>query len=118
MRWLPSQRPEALEDRVDMTGVRLEIEDRVELDPRRDRVIAADELAEVALLLPRLHGVPLHEPVRLVAAEPRLDERQQQPLAEEEAVARVEVPLHPLGEHAQALDQPGESVEHVVEREE
>jgi hypothetical protein len=33
-------------------------------------------------------------------------------------VARLEVAAHPLGPHDEALDEPGEAVEHVVEREE
>ena len=33
-------------------------------------------------------------------------------------MARLEVAAHPLGPHDEALDEPGEAVEHVVEREE
>ena len=80
--------------------------------------IGGDERAEVALLVPRLHRVPLHEPVRLGAAEPRLDEREQQPVREDEPVRGVEVPQHPLRIDDEAVDDPREAVEHVVEREE
>ena len=78
---------QALEDDVDVAGVRAEVEDRVEVDRRAAAISASarDELAEVALLVPGAHRVPLHEPVGLVAREPALDEREQQPLAEERA---------------------------------
>ena len=79
---------------------------------------ARDELAEVLLLLLRPQRVPLDEPVGVVAGEPGLDEREQQPLAEEEPVARLEVAPHPLGPDDEPFDEPGEAVEHVVEREE
>ena len=38
-------------------------------------------------------------------------------MAEEESVARLEVAPHPLGTDDQTFDEPGEAVEHVVERE-
>ena len=68
--------------------------------------------------VPRLHCQPLHDAVGLLPLEARLDERQQQPLAEVEAVARVEVLAHALGAHDEAVDEPCEAVEHVVEGEE
>ena len=76
--------------------------------------IGGEQLAERALLLPRLHRVALHDPVRLVAARARLDEREQHRLAEHEPERRVEVAQHPLGIHAQALDDLRELHEHVV----
>ena len=60
----------------------------------------------------------LHDPVGVVAREARVDEGEQQPLAEEEAAASLEVLAHLLGTDDEALDEPGEAVEHVVEREE
>ena len=60
----------------------------------------------------------LDEAVRLVARQPGLDQREQHALREEEAVARLQVRAHPLGQDDEAFDQPGEPVEHVVEREE
>ena len=51
-------------------------------------------------------------------ARPALDEREQQALREVEAVARVEVAPHALREDDEPVDEPGEAVEHVVEREE
>src|SRR5207237_3748768 len=81
-------------------------------------LVGAAELAEVELLLPRAHGRTLYEAVRVVAREPGLDERVEDALAEEEEVARLEVAAHPLGPHDEALHEPGEAVEHVVEREE
>ena len=52
--------------------------DLVEVDAAGDLGVAADELAEVLLLLPGAHRVSLDEPVRVVAREPALDEREQQ----------------------------------------
>src|SRR6476659_4676168 len=92
------------------------IEDGVEVDANPG--IGSDESRKVLVFLPGAHRMALHEPVRLVALEPRLDERQQKPLGEVEAVARVEIAAHPLGMHDEAFDEPGETVEHVVEREE
>ena len=79
---------------------------------------AAAELAEVELLLPRAHRRALDEAVGVVAREAGLDERVEHALAEEEEVARLEVPAHPLGPHDESFHEPGEAVEHVVEREE
>ena len=101
-----------------MARVHAEVEDGVEVDSIRDLGFAADELAEVDLLVARAHRVALHEAVRIVAREPGLDEREQHALAEEQVVARVEVAPHPLGTDDEALDQPGEPGEHVVECEE
>src|SRR5204863_2622912 len=89
-----------------------------EIDAVGERAIAPHELAEVLLFVPRLQRVALDQPVGLVACEPGVDEPEQQPLAVEEAVARLEVASHALFPHDQALDQPAETIEHVVEREE
>ena len=70
------------------------------------------------LLVPGAQGVSLHEPVRVVAREAGLDERQQDALAEDEAVRRVEVRAHALGVDDEPVDEPREAVEHVVEGEE
>src|SRR3954452_21173836 len=100
-----------------MTRVRVEIEDRVEVDAPGDLVVGADELAEVELLVPRAHRIALDETVRVVAREARLDEREQHALAEEEVVRRLEVSAHALLAYDEPVDQPGEAVEHVVEGE-
>src|SRR4051812_48818727 len=105
------QRPQALERDVDMTDGGLEIEDGVEVDAPRDRRLGLDEAAEVALPPPGAHGGALDEPVRVVPREAGLDEREQQAVAEEQSVARVEVPAHALGIDDEALDDPGEAVE-------
>ena len=83
-----------------------------------DFVIGPDELAEVTLLVLGAQGLPLDEPVGGVPLEPGLDEPEQHALAEEQPVSGLEVPKHPLGSDLEALDQPGEAVEHVVERQE
>src|SRR5579883_2001675 len=100
---LSDERVETLEDGVDVTGERGEVERRVERVPAErggDLRILADELAEVALLLPRAHRAALREPVGLVARQPGRDEREEDALAEEQAVARLEVAQHPPGEDA------------------
>ena len=91
---------------------------RREVDRSRDLGVRPDELGKVETLVPRPHRVALDEPVRVVPRAPRLDERQQQPLAEVEAVARVQVLAHPLRPDDEPLDEPGEAVEHVVDGEE
>ena len=60
------------------------------------RASPSTSVAEVEALVPRAQRVLLDEAVRLVARQPRLDEREQHPLAEEEAVARLEVRAHAL----------------------
>ena len=79
---------------------------------------ARTSVGEVLLLFPGAHRRALDELVRPRALEPALDEREQQPLAEEEPVARLQVAAHPLGPDDEPLDEPREPVEHVVEREE
>src|SRR5947208_15597051 len=94
------------EDRVDVARVGGELEGGIEVDPGRDLLVAAHELAEVELLVPGAHRVPLHEPVRIVPGDARLDEREQDALAEEEEVARLEVAAHALLAYDEPLDQP------------
>src|SRR6266540_861101 len=117
----PGERVEALEDRVDVARVVAEIEQGVErsgVEPTGELGIGAHELGEVELLLPGAHRVSLDEPVGLLSGEPGIDEREQQALAEEEPAARLEVLAHPLRLDNEPVDEPGEAVEHVVEREE
>ena len=106
------------EDSVHVRRVRGEVEGLAKIDPRRDLRICPDEATEVESFVPRPHRVPLHHPIRLVTPESRLDEREQQTLAEEETSRRLEVRAHPLGAHDQPFHQPGESIEHVVDRKE
>src|SRR4051812_17640873 len=112
---------DAVEHAVEMSDGGGEIEDLVEAlraETVGDRGVGARELHEVALFVPRAHRRGLHERVGVCALEPRLDERQQQAVREEQVVRRVEVAAHPLGIDDEPLDDPGEPVEHVVEREE
>ena len=96
-----------------------EVEDRVEVDAapraRRRRGRASGSRAPRPTPASRAAaraGTPRRAP------RPELDEREQEPLAEEEAVARLEVLAHPLGADDEPFDQPGEAVEHVVDGEE
>ena len=109
---------EAVEDGVDVARVRAEVEGGGEVDPAGDPLVAFDQRPEVEAFVPGAQGVLLHEAVRLVARQPALDQREQHALREEEPVARLQVRAHPLGEDDEPFDQPGEPVEHVVEREE
>src|SRR5205085_10045449 len=111
MNWLllHCDRVESAEDRVEMLRVRAQIEDRVEIDTRRDLVVGAHELAEVELLVPCAHRITLHEPIRVVTRQACLDEREQNALAEEEEVARFDVPSHPLLSHDKPVDEPGQA---------
>src|SRR5215217_6681599 len=92
----PLERAEALEDSVDVADVGLEREDLLEVDPAREIGVRAHEVAQVEVALPRLQCVRLHAPVGIVAAEPRIDQCKQQPLAREQPVARIEIATHPL----------------------
>src|SRR6187549_1535306 len=104
---LSGELAQPLEDGVDMTGVPAEVEDRVEVDAARDLVVRANELAEI-LFLVRAQRVALYEAVGVPPRETGLDEREQQPLAEEESAARFEVAPHPLRADVETFDQPGE----------
>src|SRR4029079_18391795 len=95
-----------------------EIEHRVEIDPAADLRVAAGESCKVGLFLPGPHCVILDEAVRIVAGEPGLDEREEEAMTEDEAVARFEIAEHPLGMDDEPFDDPREAVEHVVEGEE
>src|SRR4051794_975833 len=91
---------DAVEDAVEMGDGGGEIEHLVEpfgAKAAADRGVGTGELDEVALLVPRAHRRRLHERVRVGALEPGLDEREQQPVREEQVVRRFEVPAHPLG---------------------
>src|SRR5690348_3022391 len=94
-----SERLETLEDDIDVLHGCSEIEDGLErrrVETRSDLRIGADEPAEVALLVPRLHCVALHDPVCSASVEARTDKREQQPVREDESVRRVDVAAHPL----------------------
>src|SRR5215204_1426981 len=108
---------EPFEDGVHVTDGGIQVEDRVHVDAARDRAVGADELLEVLFLLPRAHRVGLDETVGLVPRHARLDQREQQLVAEDEAVASLEVAPHPLRIDDEPLDDPAEAVEHVVEGE-
>src|SRR6266511_2081059 len=98
------------EDGVDMPDRGVEVEDRFEIDACLDARVGTDELAEVPLLVPGDHRVLLNEAIRVVAGETALHKGQEQPVAEDEPVARAEVPTHPLGVDDQSLDDPREAV--------
>src|SRR5436190_3228641 len=115
---LSHERVQPLEDGVDMTDGGIQIEHGGEIDVPRDLGIGTDERPEVSLFLPGLHGVSLDEPVCLVPRNAGLDEREQQAVAENESVTRIEVPPHPVRIDDEPLDDPRKAVEHVVEREE
>src|SRR5258708_1933187 len=104
---------QTVENGVDVPDGCSQVEDGVEINAAGDLWIAADELGEVRLLSPGARGVPGGGGVGGVAGGPRLYERQQQPMAEDEPVTRLEVPPHPLGIDDEAFDDPGEAVEHV-----
>ena len=118
---LRSEAAEPVERGVEVGDGGVQVEDVVQgasSSSARDLRVVADELAEVAFLVPRAHRVALHEPVRLGALHAALDQREQQAVREEQPVRRPEVPHHPLGVDDEPVDDPREAVEHVVEREE
>src|ERR1044072_6297112 len=87
----PAQRAQALEDDAGVPRVGREVEDGVEVDAAGELAVRAYELREVESLVPGAHRVALHEPVGVVPRDPGFHEREQQPLAEVEAVAGIEV---------------------------
>src|ERR671918_280675 len=109
---------EASEDDVGTRREGAEVEHLVQIDPRADTRVGSNELAKVQTLVPRTHRMALNQPVRGVALESRLDEREKNALAEEERARRVEVCAHALRANDETIDQPREPVEHVVDGEE
>src|SRR5215212_11613210 len=105
---LPSgQCVDSIEDDVDVAGVGGEVEDRIEgggVERCRNLGVRPGELLERLLLFPCAHREPLDELVGARTLEAALDEREQQPLAEEEPVARLEVATHPLRPNDEAVE--------------
>src|SRR5688500_2193188 len=114
---LLAQGAEPLEDDVDVPRVRAEVEDGVEIDTGGDFVVGTRERREVDARVPGTDRVSLPAPGGVDTPETRVDEREPQPLAEVEAMARLQLLAHPLGAHDEALHQPREPVEHVVDGE-
>src|SRR5262245_5884967 len=99
---------QTIEDGVDVARVVAEVEDRVErngVEAFRDLGVGPNELGEVELLLPRAHRVALDEAVRLVSRETGVHQREQQPLAEVQAAAELEVAPHLLRMDHETLDE-------------
>jgi hypothetical protein len=67
---------QTVEDGVDVTDGRLQVEDGLEIHAARDLGIGANELAEVRLFFPGAHRVPLDQPVRVIAGKPGVNERE------------------------------------------
>src|SRR5688572_32166359 len=112
MDWLlPAlERGEALEHRVDVAEIGLECEYGLEVDALRDLPVGAGELAQIPVFLRRAGGMPLNEPVGVVAGEACVDEREQESLAREQPARRLEVLAHPVRVDDQSLDEPGEAI--------
>src|SRR4051812_47313537 len=96
MNWflLSDEGVQSLEDRVDVAHGRGEVENATEVDSPGDLRVGAHELGEIAFGLPRFHRMALDEPIGIVARHAAVDEREQQAVAEDEAMTRVEVPPH------------------------
>src|SRR6266487_5840443 len=94
------------------------VEDGLEIHAPSDLWIGANELAEVRLLFPGAHRVPLDQPVGVVAAKPGVNEREEEAVAEDEPMTRLEIAPHALWIDDESAHDPGEPVQHVVEREE
>ena len=67
---LLAERAQALEDDVDVLGVGVQVEHRIEVDPAGELGVRPDELREVEALVPGAHRVPLDEPVGVVRERP------------------------------------------------
>ena len=104
-----TNRPEgsqALEHGVDVGEVGVEREHAVDVDARGQLVVATHQRREIEILVPGPHRVSLHATIGVVPRQPALDERQEQPLAEVKAVARIEILTHAPGPDDEPLDEP------------
>src|SRR5881394_1970447 len=88
---------QTFEDGVDVTDGRLQVEDGLEIHAPRDLRIGANELAEVRLLFPGAHRLSLDQPVGVITGKPCVHEREEQSVAEDEPVTRLEIAPHALG---------------------
>src|ERR1043166_3921866 len=107
------------EDGVDMLQVIVEIEQFLELGRRqrtRDLLVRLEQGEQIALAVPRPHGVPLHEGVGLLTAHAGLRQRQQHALAVHQAPRAFEIGLHALGIDQQLVDDGGGAHQREVER--
>src|SRR5207253_3962063 len=109
---LSGERPETLEDDIDVTDRGVQVEDagkRLASEPPGDLRVGGDELVKIQLVLPRLHRVTLDETVGLVSTEPGVDQREQQAVAEDESMARGVVRMLAVGVDVVAVHDPVES---------
>jgi hypothetical protein len=90
---------ESIEDGVDLADGRVEVEDGVEVDATGKLAIAAHEVGEVGLFLPRAHRMRLHGAIRVVAGKSGLDEREQEAVGDDVSVEGVQVPANTLRRH-------------------
>src|SRR4051812_1159656 len=109
---------ETIEERVDVAKGRLQIEcfcERSRRQSSHDSLVGLEERSEIELLVPRPESGSLHETVRLVPRNADADEREENALAEHEAMRGLQVAPHAASIHDEPVDQPREAVEHVVE---
>src|SRR6266404_3135338 len=69
---------------------------------------------KVEALSPRMHGVILHQAVRVLARNAALDQVEQQLSAEDEATRALEIRQHAFGINEQSLDQVRRLVQQVA----
>ena len=81
---------------------------RLVVEHRADVGVLVEHGEERAALLPGPHRGALHHPVRVVARQPGLDQREQDRLAEHEPVRTVEGLEHAVGVDDHAVDDRGE----------
>src|SRR6202171_4705931 len=108
----------ALEDRVDVPELAVQIEafgQFLRLEQLLYLGILGEQRAEVAVLSPPLHRVPLDHDVGALPLHPLLDQLQEHRLREDQPPCQLEVLAHPLRIDAQPLDQAREAVQHEVE---
>ena len=109
------------ENRVDVAQLRVEIERLVQCLARQhagDVGVCFEQRFEIALLRERPHRAALNPFIRLLARDAPASQLQQHVAREHDAARAGEILLHPIGIHDHAGDNPGESPEHVIERDE
>jgi two-component system, OmpR family, response regulator RegX3 len=110
---------EPFEEDLDVLQSVVEVESGIERVGRElDVGVELEQLAQIHAFVPRPERVPLNKAISLVPREAGLDEGQKDSLAEDEAMRGIEIRAHPLRIDDEAVDQPREPVEHVVESQE
>src|SRR6516165_590751 len=109
----------ALKDRLNVLYVMLHVEQLRQLRLAQvlpDFTVCFEQGREIALFLPRKHGIALDEPISVLAREPLLGEREHHALGVHQTAKAIEVLLHARGIDDELVDDVAEPRERKIKR--